>query len=108
MIDFITAALPWVIMGLTVAFLFTGFHRKKKSAEPEPAVPASDENAADPAEKEKKQDAESRVAVCMSVGMCLGVAIGTALSSTFDNALSYGICFGMLAGALFGQYAPKK
>lgn len=81
--EFIKAALPWVVIGITLAIVSVVFHNKKKE--------------------------EDSISEGIGLGMCFGVAIGSGLTGRFGSqALAYGICFGMLAGLLYGKYAKKK
>ena len=71
--DFLSAALPWIAMGLLLAIFFArAAHRKKKA--------------------EKKED---RGPEGMALGMCFGVAISTALH------INTGL--GLMAGMVLGQ-----
>lgn len=72
--DFITAALPWVMMGLAVAVIAVNFAREKKT------------------DRKKQNQAQL-------TGLLLGMALGAALDAAglFDSP-----ALGMSLGALWG------
>ena len=72
--DFMSAALPWICMGLLLAIFFAQSARKKKN---------------DSKEENKKENYGTEG---MALGMCFGVAIGTALG--FNNGI--GLTLGLL------------
>ena len=72
--DFVQAALPWVAMGVLIAFLLVRKFGPNKRPE-------------------KDYSAEG-----MSIGMCLGCAIGAAGVMRIENGLWIGMLIGMLAG----------
>ena len=77
--DFMTAALPWIAMGLLLAIFFArAAHRKKENAD---------------------HGSEG-----MALGMCFGVALSTALH--INTGL--GLMFGMVLGLLVGSGIKKK
>ena len=82
-VDFLTAALPWLCMGLLFAIFFAQSDRKKK-------------------ENKKKEDNYGTEG--LSLGMCFGVAVGTA----FGNNTGIGLTLGMLAGFAIGSCIEKK
>ncbi len=86
-IDFMSAALPWLCMGLLVA-VFAASYGKKKSGKDE----------TDSKEKEN-YGLEG-----MSFGMCFGVALGT----TLGNNTGIGMSLGMLLGLAIGSCIEKK
>ena len=101
--EFLLAALPWVVIGLTVgASCAIIFHTKKKTDKKDQGL--------DPLEiEEGDSETGNYMSMGMSLGMCVGVAIGSALMSTLGiMALSYGICGGMLIGLLVGLNIKKK
>ena len=75
--DFITAALPWIIIGIAIALLAVNAGKRKKG--------------------EKKADDNKSEGMC--IGMCIGVALGA--SGVID--LGLGISLGMLAGMGVGM-----
>ena len=84
--DFMSAALPWICMGLLLAIFFAQNARKKKNV-------SKEEN--------NKNDYGTEG---MALGMCFGVAIGTALG----NNTGVGLAIGMLLGLAIGSGVEKK
>ena len=80
--DFLSAALPWVSIGLLFAIFFAQSARKKKG--------------------NKKNETYGTEG--MALGMCFGVALGTA----FGNNTGIGLSLGMLAGLVIGSCIEKK
>ena len=81
-VDFMSAALPWIAMGLLLAIFFAkAAHMKKKD--------------------EKKEDHASEG---MALGMCFGVALSTALHIN----VGLGLMAGMVLGLLVGSEIKKK
>ena len=78
--DFLSAALPWVSIGLLLAIFFARSARKKK-------------------EKNENYGTEG-----MAFGMCFGTAIGTSIG----NNTGIGLSLGMLAGLVIGSCIEKK
>ena len=78
--DFLSAALPWICIGLLLAIFFAQSARKKNK-------------------KNENYGTEG-----MALGMCFGVAIGTALG----NNTGIGLSLGMLAGLVIGSCVEKK
>ena len=81
-LDFLSAALPWICIGLLLAIFFAQSARKKK---------------------ESKQN-DNYGTEGLALGMCFGVAIGTALGSN----TGIGLTLGMLAGFVIGSCMEKK
>ncbi len=81
-IDFMSAALPWISMGLLLAIFFARAPHGKKG-------------------KEKKEDHGSE-------GMALGVCFGVALSTALHINVGLGMMVGMLLGLLVGSKIEKK
>ena len=76
--DFITAALPWVMMGLALAVLSASYAREKK-------------------EDQKKRN-ELQLGG-MALGMLLGVALGTTgLLENHARGISLGALWGLVIG----------
>ena len=82
MLDFIRAATPWVLIGLSLALFFAGSANRK------------------PDEKPRGNFG--------SVGMCIGMCIGTALGSALWNNTGLGISMGMLVGRVIGSCIKKE
>lgn len=82
MLDFIRAATPWVLIGLSLALFFAGSANRK------------------PDEKPRGNFG--------SVGMCIGMCIGTALGSALWNNTGLGISMGMLVGLAIGSCIKKE
>ena len=80
--DFLSAALPWICMGLLLAIFFAQSAHKKKDS--------------------KKRENYSTEG--LSLGMCFGTAIGTSLG----NNTGIGLTLGMLAGFVVGLCIEKK
>ena len=100
--DFIYAALPWVIIGITLAIvmlLLTKNLKKKGSVSKAEKV----------VDKKQESEEETYMSDGMSLGICFGAAIGSAFMYKFGSqALIYGICFGMWTGLLVGMNLKKK
>ncbi len=82
MLDFIRAATPWVLIGLSLAVFFAGNANRK------------------PDEKPRGNFG--------SVGMCIGMCIGTASGSALWNNTGLGISMGMLVGLVIGSCIKKE
>ena len=82
MLDFIRAATPRVLIGLSLAVFFAGNANRK------------------PDEKPRGNFG--------SVGMCIGMCIGTALGSALWNNTGLGISMGMLVGLVIGSCIKKE
>ena len=76
--DFITAALPWIIIGIAIALLAVNAGKRKKGAD------------------------------SMSEGMCIGMCVGVALGASGVIDLGLGISLGMLAGMAVGSCIKKE
>lgn len=81
-IDFLSAALPWLCMGLLLAVFFARSSQKKK-------------------DNEKKDNYGTE-------GMCFGMCFGTALGTSIGNNTGIGITLGMLIGLVIGSCIEKK
>ena len=81
-VDFLRAALPWIVTGLLLAVFFARNAGSKK--------------------EEKELDDYGTEGMCL--GMCFGTAIGTALG----NNIGLGISLGMLMGLAIGTSIKKK
>ena len=79
--DFLRAALPWIVVGLTLAVFFVKNAGKKK----------------------KKENTDNYGAEGMSLGMCFGTAIGASLHN-----IGLGISLGMLIGLAIGTCMRKE
>ncbi|MGM9530495.1 DUF2700 domain-containing protein [Intestinibacter sp.] len=91
--DFIMAALPWVIMGITLAVLAVNFSKK-----------ANNKTKVDVEIKDSEVEEDNY----MTLGMCLGMCIGSALGASGIISISYGISFGMLIGMAVGSTIKKQ
>ena len=80
--DFLSAALPWISIGLLLAIFFAQSARKKKGNK-----------------KNENYGTEG-----MALGMCFGTAIGT----SFGSNTGIGLSLGMLAGLVIGSCIEKK
>ena len=81
-IDFIRAALPWIIMGLLLAVYFARCAGKKKK--------------------------EEQTGDYGAEGMCLGMCFGTAIGTAFGNNIAIGLPLGMLFGLAIGSSIKKE
>ena len=79
--DFLSAALPWICIGLLLAIFFAQSARKKKDNK-----------------KNENYGTEG-----MALGMCFGTAIGTSLGNT-----GVGLTLGMFIGFAIGSCMEKK
>lgn len=79
---FLSAALPWICIGLLLAIFFAQSVRKKKD----------------------NKENENYGTEGMALGMCFGTAIGTSLG----NNTGIGLSLGMLAGLVIGSCIAKK
>ena len=79
---FLSAALPWISIGLLLAIFFARSARKKKDNK-----------------KNENYGTEG-----MALGMCFGTAIGTSLG----NNTGIGLTLGMLVGLVIGLCIEKK
>ena len=80
--DFMSAALPWIAMGLLLAIVFAKASHGKQ-------------------EKEKIEDHSSE-------GMALGMCFGVALSAALHVNVGLGLMGGMVLGLLVGSEIKKK
>ena len=81
-LDFLRAALPWIVMGLLLAVFF-----------------------ASSAGKEKKEETPDNYG---TTGMCLGMCFGTAIGTALGNNTGIGISLGMLIGLAIGTSIKKE
>ncbi|ALB44982.1 hypothetical protein [Clostridium beijerinckii] len=98
MLDFLLAALPWVVMGIAIAFAVVSFSRKKDK------LNIGGQKGLDKENSKSMVDEDDY----MSVEMCLGICFGSVFSLLGLVSLSYGISFGMLIGMVAGIYIKKK
>ena len=85
-LDFLSAALPWLVMGTVLAVFFAREAKRKKGTKDH---------------QKKKDDYGSEG---MTLGMCLGVAMATAL----HRDIGLGMSLGMLLGLVVGSSMEKK
>lgn len=98
MIDFLSAALPWVFIGIAIVLVIVNFSRKKKKSnikKPETSDKANPHNT---------NSEDNYLSVGMSFGMCVGIVLG----SIGIVPLAYGISFGMLFGLIVGMLIKKN
>ena len=79
--DFITAAFPWLIMGLSLAILCVKLGQKKEG---------------------------EKIDSYMTEGMSFGLLIGTALGVIGNMSTGTTLSLGMLIGLTLGSLIPKK
>lgn len=111
MMDFLSAALPWVVIGIVVAIVVVSFSVKKRKLNTKKQVNLVEVNEETPAnksedkyDKKDKDDEENYMVMGLPLGMCFGTVLGAA----GIIPLSYGISFGMLIGILVGMCIKKK
>lgn len=88
-IDFLSAALPWLCIGVCLAVLFAENAKRKNTENKESG------------NKEKKANYATE-------GMCLGMCFGTALGTALGKNTGIGISLGMLLGLVIGSCIEKK
>ncbi|MBE6072808.1 MAG: hypothetical protein E7208_12840 [Clostridium butyricum] len=98
MLDFLLVALPWMVMGISVAIAAVNFSGKREKLNIEEHKEA-DKKKSGSIEEEKDY---------MSAGMYFGMCFGSVLGSLGVVSLSYGISFGMLIGMVLGMCIKKK
>ena len=79
--DFLSAAFPWLVMGLCIAVLCAGLGRKK-------------------------EDGKNRSYI--SEGMMIGLMIGVAMGTVGELGTGTSLSLGMLIGLTVGSLIPKK
>lgn len=99
--DFIYAALPWIIMGLTIAALSVNFSKRNSTKNKDNVDKCNKKEAYD-----NKQNDETNNN--MATGMCIGMCLGIALSTTGLFSMAYGTSFGMLIGMVVGMFIKRK
>ena len=82
MLEFIKAALPWVVMGVVIAIFAAQNSNRKKATD----------------KGKKKQESYMNEGMC--VGLCLGVCIASAGVWDMGIGISLGLCAGLLIGSL--------
>ena len=88
--DFFSAALPWICIGLLLAVFFVRTDRaKKKSAEAE-------------------ENGEKKKADYGTEGLALGMCFGTAIGTSFGENTGLGMTLGMLIGLAIGSSIEKR
>ena len=81
LLDFLSSALPWLVMGAVLTVFFVREAKRKKGKK----------------DHQKKKDDYG--AEGMALGMCLGVAIATALHRDVGLGLSLGMLLGLVVGS---------
>ena len=79
--DFLTAAYPWLIMGLCLAILCTKLGKKKE---------------------------DEKIGNYMTEGMLFGMMLSVALGKLGDMGTGTSLSMGMLLGMTLGSAIPKK
>ena len=93
MLHFISTALPWVIIGISVALIVANSGKSKNVA----------------SKKTKHYEVNSgHKDDYLSIGICVGMCCGVVLGTTGIISLEYGISFGMLIGVVVGMLIKKK
>ena len=98
--NFIYAALPWIVMGITVTIAAVNFNNKSQGN-----IKKYDN---DDEELDNKDKQEKEADNNMTMGMCFGMCLGVALGSTGIFSIAYGASFGMLIGMVAGMCIKKK
>ena len=80
--EFMTAALPWVLMGLALAIIAVKLKEKK-----------SEEKSEEYSEEKSKMD--KKVSYGMCIGMGFGVVLQSATSMNLGTSLAIGALWGM-------------
>ena len=93
--EFISAALPWVAIGLAIAIILSNAVKRQ-------GAKSRDENDEYKAAKNKKAADDH-----MTDGLCIGMCMGVALGSTGIIDLATGISLGMLLGLAVGMCIKK-
>lgn len=88
--DFLTAALPWVLIGIAIAVFAAGA-----------AVGAKRKR------KKRENGEETAPGTCWMEGMCFGLAMGVCFGSIGFVRLEIGMCAGILLGMIVGGLIPK-
>ena len=88
--DFLTAALPWVLIGIAIAVFAAGA-----------AVGAKRKR------KKRENGEETAPGTFWMEGMCFGLAMGVCFGSIGVVRLETGIGMGMLLGLAVGGFIPK-
>ena len=86
-----SAALPWICMGLLVAVFAARYERKKSDNE-----------------KTDRKEKENYGLEGMIFGMCFGVALGTALGNNTGIGMSLGMLLGLAVGLCIEKKETKK
>ena len=81
LLDFLSAALPWIVMGAVLAVFFVREAKRKKGKKDH---------------QKKKDDYGSEG---MALDMCFGVAIATAMHRDVGLGLSLGMLLGLTVGS---------
>ena len=85
-LDFLNAALPWIVMGAVLAVFFAREAKRKKGKK----------------DHQKKKDDYG------SEGMALGMCFGTAIAAALHRDIGLGLSLGMLLGFVIGASMEKK
>lgn len=88
MLDFVKAAFPWVIIGITIAVFAATRTRLKK-------------------QKADQADGKGEYGNYQSEGLCIGMCIGVAFGTTGICDLATGLGLGMLLGMMIGTSIQK-
>lgn len=86
LLEFIRAALPWLVMGAVLAVFFVREAKRKKG----------------------KKDHQKKKADYGSEGMALGMCIGAAIATALHRDVGLGLSLGMLLGLTVGSSMKKE
>ena len=88
--DFLSAALPWLCMGLLLAVFFARAARNKNK------------------KAESEESGEKKKADYGTEGLALGMCFGTAIGTSFGENTGLGMTLGMLIGLAIGSSIEKR
>lgn len=128
MVDFITAALPWVVIGVALAvYIVFMTHKKEKikskvsdadagrdktaieRESPQSQYKSPDEQGTSSKGQNSSGDEEERGGNYMALGMLVGMCAGFLLGKVIPGwSQSLGMCMGLPFGLLFGSMIQKK
>lgn len=97
MLDFIIAAIPWVVLGICIVIIISKVSQKQKVKR----------EKSEPLNVTEEQTPKEGNGNYMAMGMSLGMCFGVMFSTTGLISLASGISFGMLIGMIIGMSMDK-